>query len=441
MKRQLFILALGLTITLMVSSCKKDNPVVPPVEPPAVLKDTVTLSITGVTHRSVDVNVQCTMNNAQYSVLLYRRLNNTDTLAAEYPVEAADTTITDDNNGEGLLLDTEYKYYAVTRDSTGEIKDTSNTVSARTLPVTSHNYTWQEYTIGGFGSALYDVWGTDENNVYAVGGVTINDTTYGIIKWDGVQWRGEKRIGGQYTVYGFSASDIWTAGEGVYHFNGVEWKQVDAKTVNSQSIPLDSVLYHNKPYTSIWGTSSSNLYLGNQWGKIIRWDGSKGEVLRSYDGTWITDISGIPGRGFYVVGTKNTTGGNNLAAFYDFSTFEDIDNPSLLNISPLTVKMFSDDFVLIGGNNLYVKEGSKWHMVQIGNYGTINRIRGDQSNNIFAVGFYKEVYHFNGVDWHFYSELNQPHGEFNGVFVSNNMVFIVGQDANAAAAKIIIGRK
>ena len=175
MKRYLFILALGLTITVMISSCKKDNPVVPPVEPPAVLKDTVTLSVTGVTHRSVEVNVKCTMNNEKLIILLYRRLNNTDTLAAEYPVEAADTTITDDNNGEGLQVDTEYKYYAVLRDTTGEIKDTSNTVSARTLPVTSHNYTWQEYTIGEFGSALYDVWGTDENNVWAVGSIYINN--------------------------------------------------------------------------------------------------------------------------------------------------------------------------------------------------------------------------------------------------------------------------
>ena len=73
--------------------------------------------------------------------------------------------------------------YAVRVDSLGQLKDTSNIVTQKTLAPTSHNYTWQEFTIGdaGFSNALYDVWGTDENNVWAVGGVTINDTVYGII--------------------------------------------------------------------------------------------------------------------------------------------------------------------------------------------------------------------------------------------------------------------
>ena len=185
--KQILIALTLLYFSLALLSCKKDNPVIPPIEPP-VLKDTVTVSVEGVTHRSVELRVQSTVNNDQLTIEIYRTLSSKDTLLSSYPITRTDTTIIDDDNGEGLLLDTEYKYYAVTRDSTGEIKDTSNTVTARTLAPTSHNYTWRETTIGDFGSVLYDVWGTDENNVYAVGIININGDSYGVIHFDGAEW-------------------------------------------------------------------------------------------------------------------------------------------------------------------------------------------------------------------------------------------------------------
>ncbi len=119
-----------------------------------MVKDTVTISVEGVTHRSVELRVQSTTNNDQLTIEIYRTLNNKDTLVSAYPITRTDTTIIDDNNGEGLQLNTEYTYYAVTVDTAGEIKDTSNIVTARTLAPTSHVYTWQEYTIGDFGSTL-----------------------------------------------------------------------------------------------------------------------------------------------------------------------------------------------------------------------------------------------------------------------------------------------
>ncbi|MDD3557747.1 MAG: hypothetical protein PHW27_04165, partial [Melioribacteraceae bacterium] len=135
------------------------------------------------------MNVKTTINNRDWKIELFREKQaEADTLLADFSVEAEDTTIIDDNGGNGLELETEYGYYTILSTETGEVKDTSEKVVGRTLGATSHNYVWEEYTIGESG-ALYDVWGTDENNVYAVGGVRINDTTYGVIHWDGTQWK------------------------------------------------------------------------------------------------------------------------------------------------------------------------------------------------------------------------------------------------------------
>lgn len=146
-------------------------------------------------------------------------------------------------------------------------------------------------------------------------------------------------------------------------------------------------------------------------------------------------------KGFYVVGSKNTSNGNYIVAFYNFSSFQNYNDVSLLNTSPLSVKMFSENCVFIGGNNLFIKNITSWNTIPINNYGTINKIKGDNTNNIFAVGFFQEAYHFNGLDWYKYLELSATRGVFNSVFVSGQRVFIVGQNETYNFAQIYIGDK
>jgi hypothetical protein len=306
-------------ILLGINSCKDDLPVVPPDIPPdpIILKDTLAVSITDITHRSLTINVSTTQNNPGSVIKLFRSDNSSETLLAEYLIDVKDTSLIDDNNGAGLELNKEYSYYALRIDSLGERKDSSNIVTAATLNATSHEYTWEEFIIGEFQSSLYDVWGTDENNVYAVGTIIINDTAYSVIKWDGNSWKPEKKIGGQNAIYGFSETDIWSVGGGVEHYNGIEWVQIDSKSIGGQGFPLDSILHHNTPYTSLWGTSSSNMYFGNNKGKIIHWDGKKAKVLYDF-GIYITDINGTSEDNIWITGG----GANIFVAKYDGSIFE-----------------------------------------------------------------------------------------------------------------------
>lgn len=244
MKRNIIrSLLLLLLLFIIYPGCKEDPPIVPPVIPP-VLKDSIAVSITGTAHRSIEFNVKTTKNNPNSVIEVYRQQSSANTLIAEYPIAITDTTITDDNNGNDLIIDTEYSYYAVRKDSAGERKDTSNIAVTKTLAATSFNYTWQEFSLGSGENpnVLYGVWGTNENNVYAVGGVTINDTVYGIIHWDGIEWKPVKYFGGGYAICGFSDSDIWVVGGGVFHFNGTSWEQYTF---------IDPVILANISYTSV----------------------------------------------------------------------------------------------------------------------------------------------------------------------------------------------
>ncbi|MCJ7554884.1 MAG: hypothetical protein MUO34_13490 [Ignavibacteriaceae bacterium] len=430
-----FSLVLLILTLLCGAGCDTtEPPIIPP--PPPMQKDSIVINIADVTHRSVSVSLQSAVVSPQSkTVKLFRELSGTNNLVAELPGVITDTTIIDDDNGAGLLLDTTYSYYAISIDSTGSAKDTSNTVTARTLAPTTHNYTWTEYTIGEWQSALYDVWGTDENNVWACGGVKINDTTYGVIKWNGTEWLGDKKVGGQYTVYGFSENDVWSAGESVNYFDGLEWKQVDAKKVNNQFIPLDTVLFENRPYTSAWGTSSSNLYLGNEWGKIIHWDGQKATDVGIQGEDRINDIWGFSENEIFAVGTNLNDrdhlyyfNGINWQIIKEADTFP---NEELLAKPLLSVYGKNPKEVYLAGRRIYRKTNNEW--LEVGNFSTIHKkIRGSNSNNIFVVGNQATVYHYNGVNWLNLEPTSNTNIGFYGVFVTDNKVFIVGDNNSTA---------
>ena len=95
---------------------------------------------------------------------------------------------------DGLLPNTTYKFDAVTYEDGKEVK--SNPVTFTTLDTTSHNFTWQTFTFGQHSSStLYDVAIINENNIWAVGEIYMNDSLgnpdpnlYNAVQWDGTSW-------------------------------------------------------------------------------------------------------------------------------------------------------------------------------------------------------------------------------------------------------------
>ncbi len=423
-----------------MSSC---NTTEPPIkdEPPAVVKYTITISVTQTTHRSITLKITSTFNKPAKSIELYRRRENKDTLVESYTAFTLEKEIIDDDSGKGFIIDTEYKYFAVRVDTTNKWIDTSEIITARTLPPTSHEYTWEEFIIGDDGNSnvLYDVWGTDENNVYAVGGVTINDTTYGIIHWDGTEWKPERKIGGLHSIYGFSENDIWAAGGTVVHFDGNKWNPIDAKLVNNQAVILDPVLFENREYTCIWGTSSDNLYLGNLRRNIVHWNGRFASVEDLPEDGIVFDIHGIDknhiiaaGNDLYLPGFAFTKDQNSWKLIPEL-LFEHIDLESVYTRN-------SKEAYLCGSGIVDYFDGKSTLHSDITTQ-ALNKIRGNKETaDMFAVG-YKEILHFNGIDWKSYrtelSIINESN--FRSVFLVGKKVFIVGYRGSKGI--IIIGTK
>ena len=429
---------LSISLFFYITSCEKsDKPFEP--QPPIPPKDTITISIESLSHRSISIHIHKELKRQSDTYLLNRYLEDNKVIVFNHGISVDDTIVVDDNQGKGLELNTTYGYQVFRIDSLNVRQDSSNTVNATTLAATSHDYTWERITIGEWQSFLTDVWGTDENNVYAVGKVIIDGEPYGILKWDGSEWKPELFRGGRLAIFGFTEDDIWEAGNNhVAHFDGNEWKRIDGYTVDNQSFPLDQVLFDNSPYTSIWGTSSENLYFTGLDGKIIYWNGEQGSLMTTPTEVALVDIYGLSSDYILAAGTDllSTT-----ALIYDGISWNYIDGLNFDTNLFTTIFPVSRTEYYVGGSKSFRRFGDEWEEVIGDTLGIINKIRGNHNTGeIVAVGDANTLLHFNGESWHTVS-FDIRTDTFNSIYISDTAIFVVGTTQGAAQALILIGKR
>ena len=136
---------------------------------------------------------------------------------------------------DSLLPNQSYRFTASY--TTNNLQLTTNEVLTQTMDTTSHNFTWQTFTFGEHSSSvLYDVAIIDENNIWAVGEIYMNDSlgqpdphAYNAVHWDGAEWKVKKNSvlfrGSLITpplegVFVFSSTDIWFVGSLPIHGDG-----------------------------------------------------------------------------------------------------------------------------------------------------------------------------------------------------------------------------
>ena len=193
---------------------------------------------------------------------------------------------------DSLLPKENYSFTATTTTNNQQL--TTNGVLAQTLDTTSHNFTWQTFTFGQHSSSvLYDVAIIDENNIWAVGEIYMNDSlgnpdphAYNAVHWDGQSWELKRimfyTICGQASlssypakaIFAFSENDIWIAG------GGRQLPRIDGiNQVDKICLPFSMVI--NK----IWGSSSNDLYAVGNGGIIAHY--SNGNWTKIESGTQI----------------------------------------------------------------------------------------------------------------------------------------------------------
>jgi hypothetical protein len=217
---------------------------------------------------------------------------------ADLRLFTADSLIVDDN----LLPDNTYTYKAFMPDDSpfrGSIAQATIT----TLDTTSHEFTWEVYTLGDESSVLYDVAIINDTLVYVVGELNVRDSSgnlinppYNLARWNGQYWEMLRLLwdcrlnypdcGPSYflfspirSIFAFGPNDIWVTAGTPQHFNGTRWTEYAG---------IEGVGGASK----IWGTSSNDMYFVGHAGFIVHKSGENWHRLESGTEVDIIDIWG-----------------------------------------------------------------------------------------------------------------------------------------------------
>ena len=394
-----------------------------------------------------------------------------DSTVGIYTIENTprDTILTDGP----LTPSTEYQYHAFVLD--GDIRtEYSDTLSAMTMDTTSHNFTWEIDTLGGYGSYLNDVWIVNENDIWVVGNIVTDSMEYNMAHWDGVEWElmglvsQDEQIGDpgidpiieNYSsnivdldaIHYFSDDDIWVCSGFPKHWDGNNWTLYHLQNMGFDGVSINTM----------WGTSSSNLYFTGANGSIVHYDGTEFVKMESGTDLNLVDISGTSdGEHIFVTGFNNegALGGHSIALSYngEWTTLREEDHFYPVNgsdefglISAVWCTTDTVYFMTYSGLRTYSiitnEERLKINRYSMGASDRhIIKFIGNSLNDIIFVGSFGHLIHFNGLSWSqmFGLNIQYPNGQLSiwGMDYNENLVVAVGDLFDYEKAVIVKGKR
>ncbi len=356
-------------------------------------------------------------------------------------------------------------YTFITAGNSGLYGISSNKVTATTLDTTSHNYTWQTFEFGDgqySSSVLFDVTIIDENNIWAVGEIYMNDslgnpdpTRYNAVIWDGQKWsiqripyfyQGQPFYNPIQSIFAYGPNDIWFCGNGVIHWNGN----------NFVPMPVPTTVWGPYSMNKIWGRNNNDLYVVGDDGLIAHYNTGYWQKMESGTNIRLTDIYSAPdGKSIFVCGWDWNTGNSIILNISNFNNPKVILNNIYNEDDRIFASLWTDGKqIILGGNRVFRRYlindalnesvvntelvptdyGSKWFLPGY----FIYSLRGTGLNNLFIAGDGGMIWHFNGISWYQYEGLFATNRRLYGTAVKDNIFAAVGTNSRAL---IIIGKR
>lgn len=328
-------------------------------------------------------------------------------------------------------------------------------------PSNNQNFTWRTDTLGKAGSSVGDVWVVNENDIYVVGQFNREDyNSYlpnNLAHWDGQKWEMRRvyfvrtfdqgidsSINKIYTFRYFDKNNTLVSDGGeIAIWNGVELLT---------KFPPRDYLKGNMIHS--YGTSSTDLFYGGtnyqeNIGSLVHFNGESFENIETGSSLPVQDIFGRGSVAF-------------LVASDFWSGFEPTDIAKI-NLESKQVELQSQDSLVgpiascwispdnqqiyVGGSNRIYKRAvsgnSYWSEMKTPIDQAIIKIRGNAENDLFVVGGYNMVYHYNGENWLNLTELIPDRiigGNYEVLSVSQKTTAMAG-DAEFGAYVTLAKRK
>ena len=376
------------------------------------------------------------------------RVYRNNTVWIDHPYTEKDSLLHD----SGLPPGSQLTYRAEIIQS-GVVIGRSAPLSVQLLDTTSHQVQWEVYEFNSpYGSGnLSDVAIVSEDNIWVVGEI-YNDSVktwlpYNAIHWDGIEWK-EFRIK--------------TKACGGVDFPGIRRvkKMLDDVVVFAHIDASLTFLFKgqfensckyiqtiNSSIWNLWGMNRNFLIIGSEDGILSKYDGY--EWYKIYTSTRNYVIQDIYG---YIVNNEL----NEILAIA--SDFYHRPGSELIRIDGDAARIIADSTELQRGlAGIWFSSGREYWLVGDGvfrarlqphNWEHIQSfpayfahgIGGTDVNDIWVVGAFGLMSHFNGKSWHHYrgNEL-PPYGVFWNVQVTKNLIVAVG--VKGGKGYVVLGKR
>lgn len=322
------------------------------------------------------------------------------------------------------------------------------------------------YPAGSFQTNMEDIWGSSSTNVYVVGH---NSDGFGnMFHFNGTGWKpvGLNPIEGGTiagpidlkALHGISVNQIWAVGERIYqnpnpppnfsdssfiiHFNGHQW--------------LEQTLTEKGGYLEvITGTAPNNLWVAGWYGTLYHYNGQAWErdsvPLKVPQGAFFTfsAMAVRPSNEVFLTGYAHQ---NNLAKTTHYLSINRSGSWAVVDsfvVQPGLVENkwgYADFWVSPSGalyscgGNVHMWNGTTWQKL-FDHSSYLAGIAGSSDSNIFVVGHFGAVLHFNGKDWHQFQQFANPNESFEAVWTDGKEVIIIGTTSGFPQKTIILHGK
>ncbi len=376
-------------------------------------------------------------------IRLYR-----DTTMIFEGIPTIDTTLYDSL----LTPHTRYLYYLMGKSEKSDFEKIKE-ISVTTLDTTSHNITWQVFefyvTESGY---IKDIAILNENDIWIVG--HYNPTNHsgfviGALHWTGKGWA-RVQVPFQWCPYNTlvypSIYSVKFDNNGVPYFL---WGMSLTHYVN-KNFYFDCSLYNIFSYaaTSMYIFSDNEIYIGGHYGEFAYFRNNSWTYYQVPVQTFCSDIWGIHEsvtNEKIIMAVYYTPFQGDSAKIYKYKNNQlEVINQKGLPLSCGSIWSPNGKRWYVGSGGLYYSNNLKkgWKYMQGSNLvGFINKVRGNDLNDIFIVGNDGKIAHWNGSSWKTFFNIN---GSFLSLDVKNDIIvaggnlqfgFVVGNPI------VVIGRR
>jgi hypothetical protein len=310
---------------------------------------------------------------------------------------------------------------------------------------TSHNFIFQTWTFGKHSSSvLYDVAIIDENDIWAVGEIYLNDSlgqpdpqAYGAAHWDGSEWnlmkvsyhdfnQTVKYPGPLFTVTEIDREIYVVSYANLLKWTGTDWEE--------KAFFMEQILFDGQ-VIKIWGYNENRIYCVGRNGAIYYYFGTSWQKLESGTDLNIYDIWGDYNNEsdeyeiIAVAANRSVSTEKQILKIINTTTVTPLVTEGI-PYSIVDVWFEANRKYFVCGAGLFFKSNVEmnetWEELTVSNV-YLESIDGEGLDDIVICGSFGELMHYNGSSWRRFEEL--PVGSLLlSIKIKGDIIVTVGID-------------